>query len=71
MSEVWKPFTIVSQTYIGLGPASQKNLSPLVILSMEKKMVAKVISELKAVSRHKIFAQRRPFFKNRKSRIEL
>ncbi len=29
-----------------LGPGSQKKLSPVVILSMEKTMVARVISEL-------------------------
>ncbi len=40
------------------GPVSQKILSPLVILSMEKTMVTKVISELKSVSRLKIFRER-------------
>ncbi len=41
-----------------LGPVSQKSLSPLAILSMEKTMVTKVISELKSVSRLKIFFQK-------------
>ncbi len=36
------------------GPVSGKILSPLVIVSMEKTTVAKVISELKSVSRLKI-----------------
>ncbi len=40
------------------GPVSQKNLSPLVILSMEKNMVAKVIRELKSVSGLTIFFQK-------------
>ncbi len=34
------------------GPVSQTILSPLVTLSMGKTMVAKVISELKSISRH-------------------
>ena len=38
-----------------LGPVSQKILSPLVILSMEKTIVTKVIVELKSISRVKIF----------------
>ncbi len=36
-------------------------LSPLVILSMEKTMVTKVISELKSVSRLKIFPETGPW----------
>ncbi len=43
-----------------LGPVSQKILSPLVILSMEKTMVTNVISELKSVSRLKIFPETEP-----------
>ncbi len=39
------------------GPVSQKILSPLVILSMEKTMATKVISELKSVSRLKIIPE--------------
>ncbi len=42
------------------GPVSQKILTPLVILSMEKTMVTKVISELKSVSRLKIFPETGP-----------
>ncbi len=42
------------------GPVSQKILSPLVILSMEKTMVTKVISELKSISRLKIFRETGP-----------
>ncbi len=41
-------------------PVSQKILSPLVILSMEKTMVTKVISELKSVSRIKILPETGP-----------
>ncbi len=44
----------------GQGPGSQKILSPLVILSMEKTMVTKVISELKSVSRLIILSESRP-----------
>ncbi len=33
-----------------LGPVSQKILSPLVILSMEKTMLTMLISELKSIS---------------------
>ncbi len=40
---------------LDLGPVSQKILSPLGILSMEKTMFAMVISELKSISRLKIF----------------
>ena len=39
------------------GPVSQKILSPLVILRMEKTMVTKVIGELKSVSRLKILPE--------------
>ncbi len=39
----------------GQGSVSQKILSPLVILSREKTMVTMVISELKSISRLKIF----------------
>ncbi len=42
------------------GQFLQKILSPLVILSMEKTMVTKVISELKSVSRLKIFPETGP-----------
>ena len=42
------------------GPVSQKILSPLVILSMEKTMVTKLIRELKSVSRLKILPETRP-----------
>ncbi len=42
-------------------PVSGKILSPLVILSMEKTMVAKVISELKSNSRLKIFRETEPW----------
>ena len=41
-------------------PVSQKILSLLVILSMEKTMVTMVISELKCVSRLKIFPETGP-----------
>ncbi len=44
-----------------LGPVSQKILSPLVILSMEKTMVTMVISELKFIARLKIFRETRPW----------
>ncbi len=37
------------------GPDSHKILSPPVILSMKRKMVAKVISEVKSVSGLKLF----------------
>ena len=37
------------------GPVSQKILSPLVILSVEKTMVTMVISELKSISRLTMF----------------
>ena len=40
-----------------LGPVSQKILSPLVIFSMEKTMVTMVISELKSISRLKVFSK--------------
>ncbi len=40
------------------GPVSQKILSPLVVLSMEKTMVVKVISEILSVSRLKDFFQK-------------
>ncbi len=43
-----------------LGPVSKKIWSPLVILSMEKTMVTKVISELKSVSRLKILPETGP-----------
>ncbi len=43
------------RSILHLGPVSEKILSTLVILSMDKTMVAKVISELKTVSRLKIF----------------
>ncbi len=39
---------------------SQKILTPLVILSMEKTMVTKVISQLKFISRLKIFRETGP-----------
>ncbi len=39
---------------------NKKNLSPLVILSMKKTMVTKVISELKSISRLKIFRENGP-----------
>ncbi len=39
---------------------SQKILSPLVILGMEKTMVTKVISELKSVSRLKMLPETGP-----------
>ncbi len=42
------------------GPVSQKILSPLVILSREKSMVTMVISELKFISRLKIFRETGP-----------
>ncbi len=48
---------------LGVQPRSQflkKILSPLVILSMEKTMVTVVISELKSISRHKIFRETGP-----------
>ena len=48
-----------------MGPVSQKILSPLVILSMEKTMVAKVISELKSISRLKIFRETGPWCYNK------
>ncbi len=51
----------VSQTVItDQRPVSQKISSPLVILSMEKTMVTMVISELKSVSRLKIFPETGP-----------
>ncbi len=40
--------------HVVLGPVSQKILSPLVMLSMEKTMVAMVIGEIKSISRLKI-----------------
>ncbi len=43
-----------------MGPVSQKILSPLVILSMEKTMVTMVISELKSISELKIFFRNWP-----------
>ncbi len=43
-----------------MGPVSQKILSPLVILSMEKTMITMVISELKSISRLKIFRETGP-----------
>ena len=42
------------------GQFLEKYLSPLVILSMEKTKVAVVISELKSVSRLKIFPETGP-----------
>ncbi len=52
-------------TVKALGPVSQKILSPLVILSMEKTMVTMVISELKSISRLQIFPETGPStFKN-------
>ena len=42
-------------------PVSQKILSPLVILSMAKTMVTMVISELKFISRLKIFRETEPW----------
>ncbi len=42
------------------GPVSKKILSPLVILSMEKTMVTKVIRELKSISRLQIFRETEP-----------
>ena len=51
---------------------SQKILGPLVTLSMEKTMAAKVISELKSVCRLKIFPETGPTFsKNLKSTGEI
>ena len=47
-----------------LGPVSQKILNPLVILSMEKTMVTMVISELKSISRLKIFRETEPWYNN-------
>ncbi len=47
----WK----TSSEVLLLEPVSQKILSPLVILSMEKIMVTMVISELKSISRLKNF----------------
>ncbi len=44
-----------------MGPVSQKIVSPLVILSMEKTMVTMVISELKSISRLKIFRETEPW----------
>ena len=46
---------------VDMGTVSQKILSPLVILSMEKTMVTKVISELKSVSRLKILPETGPW----------
>ncbi len=40
-----------------LGPVSGKILRPLAILCMEKTIVAKVISELKSISRLKTFRE--------------
>ncbi len=51
---------ILSRLYNLHFTVSQKILSPLVILSMEKTMVTKVISELKSVSRLKIFPETGP-----------
>ncbi len=45
-----------------MGPVSQKILSPLMILSREKTMVTKVISELKSLSRLKIPPETGPWF---------
>ncbi len=42
------------------GQFLKKILSPLVILSMEKTMVTKVISELKSISRLKILPETGP-----------
>ncbi len=41
-------------------PVSQKNLNPLVTLSMEKTMVTLVVSELQSISRLKIFRETDP-----------
>ena len=43
------------------GQFLKKILSPLVILSMEKTMVTMVISELKSISRLKIFRETEPW----------
>ncbi len=40
----------------------KSSLSPLVILSMEKTMVTKVLSELKSISRLKIFRETGPSY---------
>ncbi len=52
---------VLHSRWIHLGPVSQKILSPLVILSMEKTMVTMVISELKSISRLKIFRETEPW----------
>ncbi len=43
------------------GQFLKKSLSPLVVLSMEKTMVTMVISELKSISRLKIFRETEPW----------
>ncbi len=51
---------VQSASHSDQGPVSQKILSPLVILSMEKKMVTKVIREVKSISRLKILPDTGP-----------
>ena len=45
-----------------MGQIVKKSKSPLAILNMEKTMVTKVISELKSVSRLKIFPESSPIY---------
>ncbi len=52
-------------------PVSQKILSPLVILSMEKTMVTKVIRELKSVSRLKILPETGPRCLFKRGRLKI
>ncbi len=54
--------THTASVYKSLEPVSQKILSPLMILSKEiKTMVTMVISELKSISRLKIFRETGPW----------
>ncbi len=54
-------FVFSDRPWSYLGPVSQKILSPLVFLSMGKTVVTMVISELKSISRLKIFRETEPW----------